>query len=95
MKSTKKSNNQSSIKWKKTSYATAKRNSRRIQTAQHRSLTAKKRHWWTTGCDPGVQKFINDVERDVKKWKFKTEPRLDRIQVILDVLKIDSNEKKK
>ncbi|MCC4372294.1 hypothetical protein [Limosilactobacillus reuteri] len=44
---------------------------------------------------PGVQKFINDVERDVKKWKFKTEPRLDRIQVILDVLKIDSNEKKK
>ncbi len=27
---------------------------------------------------PGVQKFINDVERDVKKWKFKTEPRLDR-----------------
>ena len=44
---------------------------------------------------PGVQKFINDVERDGKKWKFKTEPRLDRIQVILDVLKIDSNEKKK
>ena len=44
---------------------------------------------------PGVQKFINAVERDVKKWKFKTEPRLDRIQVILDVLKIDSNEKKK
>ena len=44
---------------------------------------------------PGVQKFINDVERDVKKGKFKTEPRLDRIQVILDVLKIDSNEKKK
>ena len=44
---------------------------------------------------PGVQQFTNDVERDVKKWKFKTEPRLDRIQVILDVLKIDSNEKKK
>lgn len=44
---------------------------------------------------PGVEKFINDVERDVKKWKFKTEPRLNRIQVILDVLKIDLDGKKK
>lgn len=44
---------------------------------------------------PGVQKFINDVERDVKKWKFKTEPRLNRIQIILDVLKIDQKEQRK
>ena len=42
-----------------------------------------------------MQKFINDVERDVKKWKFKTEPRLNRIQIILDVLKIDQKEQQK
>ncbi|MBB1094791.1 hypothetical protein LTY36_04775 [Limosilactobacillus agrestis] len=44
---------------------------------------------------PGVQKFVNDVERDIKKWKFKTEPRLNRIQIILDVLKIDQKEQHK
>lgn len=38
---------------------------------------------------PSVQAFLNDIEHDVKKWKFKTEPRLNRIQIILDVLKLD------
>ena len=31
----------------------------------------------------------------VQKWKFKTEPRLNRIQIILDVLKIDQKEQQK
>lgn len=44
---------------------------------------------------PGVQDFANGIERDVKKWQFKTKPRLDRIQVILDVLKIDQQEQHK
>lgn len=46
-----------------------------------------------TAALPAVQHFADEVQRDVKKWQFKTKPRLDRIQVILDVLKIDSNKK--
>ncbi|MBB1122631.1 hypothetical protein [Limosilactobacillus albertensis] len=44
---------------------------------------------------PAVANFVSEVERDVKKWQFKTQPRLNRIQIILDVLKIDSDEQKK
>ncbi|MRN07542.1 hypothetical protein EAI26_09145 [Lactobacillus sp. 0.1XD8-4] len=42
---------------------------------------------------PAVTNFVSEVERDVKKWQFKTQPRLNRIQIILDVLKIDQKEK--
>lgn len=42
---------------------------------------------------PAVANFVSEVERDVKKWQFKTQPRLNRIQIILDVLKIDQKEK--
>lgn len=42
----------------------------------------------------GVQHFADDVQRDVKKWQFKTGPRLNRIQIILDVLKIDAKDNK-
>ena len=42
---------------------------------------------------PAVTHFVSEVERDVKKWQFKTQPRLNRIQIILDVLKIDHKEK--
>ncbi|MBD5807371.1 hypothetical protein [Limosilactobacillus walteri] len=42
---------------------------------------------------PAVTNFVSEVERDVKKWQFKTQPRLNRIQIILDVLKIDHKEK--
>ncbi|MBB1070340.1 hypothetical protein H5S40_09265 [Limosilactobacillus sp. RRLNB_1_1] len=44
---------------------------------------------------PAVANFVSEVERDVKKWQFKTQPRLNRIQIILDVLKIDSDEQRK
>lgn len=44
---------------------------------------------------PAVVNFVSEVERDVKKWQFKTQPRLNRIQIILDVLKIDSDEQRK
>ncbi|GGI63679.1 hypothetical protein [Limosilactobacillus caviae] len=44
---------------------------------------------------PAVASFVSEVKRDVKKWQFKTQPRLNRIQIILDVLKIDSDEQKK
>ncbi|WP_076459301.1 hypothetical protein [Limosilactobacillus caccae] len=42
----------------------------------------------------GVQQFSDGVQRDIKKWQFKTTPRLNRIQIILDVLKIDAKENK-
>lgn len=40
-----------------------------------------------------VQHFANGVERDIQKWQFKCKPRLNRIQIILDVLKIDQKSK--
>ncbi|MBB1080076.1 hypothetical protein H5S09_00370 [Limosilactobacillus sp. STM2_1] len=42
---------------------------------------------------PAVTNFVKEIERDIKKWQFKTQPRLNRIQIILDVLKIDQKEK--
>lgn len=44
---------------------------------------------------PAVNQFANEVKRDVDKWRFKTQPRLNRIQIILDVLKIDQQKSKK
>lgn len=42
---------------------------------------------------PNVQRYTEEVQRDIKKWQFKTQPRLNRIQIILDVLKIDQKSK--
>lgn len=65
-----------------------------LQNLQNCLTTLKTNTDHLTSSLTNVQQFTNEIQRDIKKWKFKTEPRLNRIQIILDVLKIDAKNNK-